>query len=58
MASINKVLAKYDMNLSGQYLATDASVGDVIIEADKEYMNEVLMNLKNIEHPIKFRVLY
>ena len=31
MASINKVLAKYDMNLTGQYLAAGSSVGDVII---------------------------
>ncbi|PHS09165.1 MAG: phosphoglycerate dehydrogenase [Kordia sp.] len=58
MASINKVLAKYDMNLTGQYLATDSSVGYVIVEVDKEYNNEVLKALKDIEHTIKFRVLY
>lgn len=58
MAAINKVLAKYDMNLTGQYLATDASVGYVIVEVDKEYNNEVLQALKDVEHTIKFRVLY
>ncbi|MGB0895964.1 MAG: phosphoglycerate dehydrogenase [Flavobacteriaceae bacterium] len=58
MANINKVLAKYDLNLTGQYLATDASVGYVIVDVDKEYNNEVLQALKDIEHTIKFRVLY
>ena len=58
MANINKVLAKYDLNITGQYLATDSSVGYVIVEVDKEYNNEVLHALKDIENTIKFRVLY
>ena len=58
MAEINKVLAKYDLNLTGQYLATDDSVGYVIVDVDKEYNNEVLQALKDIENTIKFRVLY
>jgi D-3-phosphoglycerate dehydrogenase len=58
MASINKVLAKYDLNITGQYLATDPSVGYVIVEVDKEYNNKVLQALKDIENTIKFRVLY
>ena len=58
MAKINKVLAKYNLNLTAQYLATDDKVGYVIVDVDKEYNNEVLKALKNIEHTIKFRVLY
>ena len=58
MAKINKVVAMYDLNLTGQYLATDNSVGYVIVDVDKEYNNEVLQALKDIEHTIKFRVLY
>jgi D-3-phosphoglycerate dehydrogenase len=58
MASINKVLAKYDLNITGQYLATDSNVGYVIVEVDKEYNNEVLQALRDIENTIKFRVLY
>lgn len=58
MANINKVLAKYDMNLVGQYLATDPEVGYVIVDVDKDYNSEVLKALKNIDHTIKFRVLY
>lgn len=58
MAKINKVLAKYDLNLTGQYLATDDTVGYVIVDVDKEYNHEVLQALKDIENTIKFRVLY
>lgn len=58
MAKINEVLATYNLNLTGQYLATDPSVGYVIVEVDREYNNDVLQALRNIENTIKFRVLY
>jgi D-3-phosphoglycerate dehydrogenase len=58
MAKINKILAKYDMNITGQYLSTDPEVGYVITDLDKEYNKEVIKELKNIEHTIRFRVLY
>ena len=58
MAKINKVLAKFEMNITGQYLSTDADVGYVITDLDKEYNKEVIKALKNVEHTIKFRVLY
>lgn len=58
MAKINEVLAKFDMNITGQYLSTDSEVGYVITDLDKDYNKEVVKALKNIEHTIKFRVLY
>lgn len=58
MARINEVLAKYEMNISGQYLSTDSEVGYVITDLDKEYNKEVLQALKKVENTIKFRVLY
>ncbi|MEZ4971258.1 MAG: phosphoglycerate dehydrogenase [Flavobacteriaceae bacterium] len=58
MAKINEVLARYDMNISGQYLSTDNEVGYVISDLDKEYNKEVLKDLKKIDNTIKFRVLY
>jgi D-3-phosphoglycerate dehydrogenase len=58
MAKINKILAKYDLNIIGQYLSTDSSVGYVITDLDKEYNKEVIEKLRNIEGTIKFRVLY
>ncbi|MEM1258915.1 MAG: phosphoglycerate dehydrogenase [Bacteroidota bacterium] len=58
MAKINEVLAKFEMNITGQYLSTDADVGYVITDLDKDYNKEVIKALKNVEHTIKFRVLY
>jgi len=58
MAKINEVLAKYAMNITGQYLSTDSEVGYVISDLDKDYNKEVVKELKNISHTIKFRVLY
>jgi D-3-phosphoglycerate dehydrogenase len=58
MAKINKVLAKYELNISSQYLSTDNEVGYVITDLDKEYNKEVIKDLKKVENTIKFRVLY
>ncbi len=58
MAKINEVLAKYEMNISAQYLSTDSEVGYVISDLDKDYDKEVLKALKKVENTIKFRVLY
>lgn len=58
MASINQVLAEFELNITGQYLSTDARVGYVITDIDKEYNKKVIKALKKVEGTIKFRVLY
>lgn len=58
MAKINKVLAKYELNITGQFLSTDPDVGYVIVEVDKEYNQDVIKALRSIDNTIKFRVLY
>ena len=58
MAEINKVLAEFELNIMGQYLSTDAKVGYVITDINKEYNKKVIKALKNVEGTIKFRVLY
>lgn len=58
MAKINRVLAKYELNITGQYLSTDEKVGYVITDVDKEYNQEVIANLKKVGGTIRFRVLY
>ncbi|MCL4165308.1 UNVERIFIED_CONTAM: hypothetical protein GTU68_040432 [Idotea baltica] len=58
MAKINEVLAKYGLNITGQYLSTDSEVGYVITDLDKEYNKEVVKALRKVENTIKFRVLY
>ncbi len=58
MAQINIVLAKFDMNITGQYLSTDDRVGYVITDLDKGYNQNVLDELRKVVGTIKFRVLY
>ncbi|UII19343.1 phosphoglycerate dehydrogenase [Fulvivirga ligni] len=58
LAKINKVLADHDINIVGQYLKTNETVGYVITDIDKAYDPHVIEALKDIEHTIKFRVLY
>jgi D-3-phosphoglycerate dehydrogenase / 2-oxoglutarate reductase len=58
LAQINQVLADHNINIAGQYLKTNESIGYVITDIDKEYNRDVITNLRSIEHTIKFRVLY
>lgn len=58
MANINKVVAEYGLNILGQYLSTDPKVGYVITDVDKDYNQDVIQELKNVEGTIRFRVLY
>ncbi|UII25530.1 phosphoglycerate dehydrogenase [Fulvivirga maritima] len=58
LAKINKVLADHDINIVGQYLKTNETIGYVITDIDKAYDPHVIEALKEIEHTIKFRVLY
>ncbi len=58
MANINKVLAEFQLNITGQYLSTDSKVGYVITDINKEYNKNVIKAMKNVIGTIKFRVLY
>lgn len=58
LARINNVLAHRHVNILGQYLKTNEHIGYVITDIDKEYEQEVIGELKQVEHTIKFRVLY
>ena len=58
MANINRVLAEFELNITGQFLSTDAKVGYVITDVDKEYNKKVIKALKDVKGTIKFRVLY
>jgi len=58
LAQVNNILAKYDMNITGQHLKTDEQVGYLITDVDKKYNKEVIAELKAINETIKFRLLY
>ncbi|WP_035563600.1 phosphoglycerate dehydrogenase [Hymenobacter sp. IS2118] len=58
LAKINNVLADHHVNILGQYLKTNELIGYVITDINKEYDQEVIKALREVEHTIKFRVLY
>ena len=58
LARINKTLADNGINIAGQYLKTTESIGYVITDINKQYSQELIKELRAIEHTIKFRVLY
>lgn len=58
MAEINNTLAKHKLNVVGQYLKTNETIGYVITDIDTNYPDEVINDLKKIKGTIRFRVLY
>lgn len=58
LAKINSSLSDNNINILGQYLKTNERIGYVITDINKEYSKEAILDLKNIENTIKFRMLY
>jgi D-3-phosphoglycerate dehydrogenase len=58
LATINNIIARHNLNILGQYLKTNESIGYLILAVDKEYDNDVVSELRNVENTIRFRVLY
>ncbi len=58
LAQINHVLAKYNINILGQYLKTNEKVGYVITDIDTKYNKDLIQELRQIKSTIKCRVLY
>lgn len=58
IAKINNILADHSINVVGQYLKTNESIGYVITDINKKYSKEVVKDLKRIPETIRFRVLY
>ncbi|MFA0963467.1 phosphoglycerate dehydrogenase [Roseivirga sp. BDSF3-8] len=58
LAKINQVLFSHNINIVGQYLKTNETIGYVITDIDKAYDKEVIKDLKAIDQTIRFRVLY
>ncbi|MBT3602240.1 MAG: phosphoglycerate dehydrogenase [Candidatus Latescibacteria bacterium] len=58
LARINQVLADHNINIVGQYLKTNETIGYVITDIDKSYDGNINKALRNINHTIRSRVLY
>jgi D-3-phosphoglycerate dehydrogenase len=58
LAQINEVFARHNINIVGEFLVTNTQIGYVITDVNTGYDEQVLSELKAIEHTIKFRLLY
>ena len=58
MLKINKILSDYNINIVGQYLKTNESIGYVITDINREYNKQVIKSLRKIDDTIRLRILY
>ncbi len=58
MAKINQIFAKHNINVRGQYLKTNETIGYVIVDVEISYTPEFLEELRDIPETIRFRKLF
>lgn len=58
LSEINKFFSDHSINISAQYLQTNASVGYVVTDIDEEYSSLALKELQSIEGTIRTRILF
>ena len=58
LTSINKIFSENNINIAGQYLQTNETVGYVVVDVDSEYSELALKQLREIEGTIRSRVLF
>lgn len=58
LGQINQILSENSINISGQYLQTNESVGYVVIDVDAAHSDIAMRKIRQIEGTIRCRVLY
>ncbi len=58
LTEINRIFSETGINISSQYLQTNAEVGYVVLDIDQQYSDIALEKLNKIEHTIRCRVLF
>lgn len=58
LSAINTQLSKHNINIVGQYLKTNDTIGYVVLDVDKKLSNQALELLKQVKETIKVRMLY
>ncbi|MGC4104476.1 phosphoglycerate dehydrogenase [Ferruginibacter sp.] len=58
LSEINTQLSKHHINILGQYLKTNESIGYVVLDVDKGLSKNAVELLKKVKATIKVRVLY
>ncbi len=58
LSNINGELSRHKINILGQYLKTNESIGYVVVDVDKQLSRHAAQLLKDVPHTIKVRLLY
>ena len=58
LAKLNNIFARYNVNITGQYLKTNEQIGYVIMDVARSYAEGFIQEIKEMEETIKFRMLY
>jgi len=58
LAKLNNIFARYNVNITGQYLKTNEEIGYVIMDVARSYTDGFVQEIKEMEATIKFRMLY
>jgi D-3-phosphoglycerate dehydrogenase len=58
LSAINTQLSNHNINIVGQYLKTNDSIGYVVLDVDKRLSNKAIDLLKQVKETIKVRMLY
>lgn len=58
LSAINTQLSKHNINIVGQYLKTNDSIGYVVLDVDKNISGRALTLLREVKETIKVRMLY
>lgn len=58
LSEINSALSKHNVNILGQYLKTNESIGYVVLDVDANADLELMEDLKKVNNTLKARILY
>ena len=58
LSQINSQLSQHNINIVGQYLKTNDTIGYVVVDVDKKLSKQAAELLKEVPHTIKVRLLY
>ncbi|HVK96258.1 MAG TPA: NAD(P)-dependent oxidoreductase, partial [Flavisolibacter sp.] len=58
LSNINTELSRHKINIVGQYLKTNESIGYVVVDVDKLLSRQAEQLLREVPHTIKVRLLY
>jgi D-3-phosphoglycerate dehydrogenase len=58
LSEINAALSKNNINILGQYLSTNETIGYVVLDLDKKLSSKAVELLKRVKETIKVRTVY